>query len=251
MRARRRKARRIRRTVVALTVAVFIAAWLGIFVQMVLGKDPALSAHASTKQVAVSRTTGTTSSSADAAAAARRRAATPARRQWWREVSVHGDTLIRPPGLRLDSGGLGKGLFADLAAETLADRESFAVDCGGDLRLGGTSGAMRNVDVASPFDASTLHCFELSSGGVATSGIGKRSWLDADGAPAHHILDPGTGRPAFTGVVQVTTLAPTALAAETLAKAALLSGPDGARRWLPRGGVLVFEDGSHEVVERC
>jgi FAD:protein FMN transferase len=178
-----------------------------------------------------------------------RRPATPAKSQWWLNVTLQNGTLIRPPGLRLDSGGLGKGLFADLAADTLAGYESFAVDCGGDLRLGGTSGATRNVDVASPFDSSVLHSFQLSSGGVATSGIGKRSWLDSSGAPAHHLLDPGTGRPAFTGIVQATALAPTALAAETLAKAALLSGPDGARRWLPHGGVLVFEDGSHELVE--
>jgi thiamine biosynthesis lipoprotein len=178
-----------------------------------------------------------------------RRPATASSREWWRELQVDGQTLVRPPGLRLDSGGLGKGLFADLAAEMLADRESFAVDCGGDLRLGGTYGGARKVDVASPFDESVLHSFDLSDGGVATSGIGKRSWLDPSGAPAHHLLDPGSGRPAFTGVVQVTALAPTALAAETFAKAALLSGPDGARRWLPHGGVLVLEDGSHELVE--
>jgi hypothetical protein len=40
--------------------------------------------------------------------------------------------------------------------------------------------------------------------GVATSGIGRRSWLDADGRPAHHLLDPSTGSPAFTGIVQET-----------------------------------------------
>jgi thiamine biosynthesis lipoprotein len=178
-----------------------------------------------------------------------RRPATPASDKWWRNVTVEGQTLIRPPGLRLDSGGLGKGLFADLASELLAGQDSYAVDSGGDLRLGGTAGMRRKVDVASPFDSTVLHSFELSDGGVATSGIGKRSWLGPDGAPAHHLLDPGTGRPAFTGVVQATALAPTALAAETLAKAALLSGPAGARRWLPHGGVLVFEDGSHELVE--
>jgi FAD:protein FMN transferase len=178
-----------------------------------------------------------------------RRPAAPAGREWWREVQVEGDVLVRPPGLRLDSGGIAKGLFADLAADTLAGYESFAVDCGGDLRLGGASGAARKVDVASPLADGVLHSFELAEGGVATSGIGKRSWLDPSGAPAHHLLDPGTGRPAFTGVVQATALAPTALAAETLAKAALLSGPEGARRWLPHGGVLVLEDGSHQVVE--
>ena len=83
---------------------------------------------------------------------------------------------------------------------------------------------------------------------MATSGIGRRSWLDACGAPAHHLLNPATGRPAFTGVTQATALAPTALEAEARAKAAVLSGPERAREWLPDGGVVVFDDGSFEVV---
>ncbi|HEY2603596.1 MAG TPA: FAD:protein FMN transferase [Thermoleophilaceae bacterium] len=181
-----------------------------------------------------------------------RRPATPRADEWWRAVRVDqaGLELERPPGLRLDSGGLAKGLFADLAADLLAAHDSFAVDCGGDLRLGGSSGALRAVEVASPFDlGTTIHSFTRASGGVATSGIGRRSWLDASGAPAHHLLDPGSGRPAFTGVVQATALAPTALAAETLAKAAVLSGPADAPGWLPHGGLLVFEDGSHQLVE--
>jgi thiamine biosynthesis lipoprotein len=82
---------------------------------------------------------------------------------------------------------------------------------------------------------------------VATSGIGRRSWIDARGRPAHHILDPATGAPAFTGVVQATAIAPTAVEAEIRAKAALLSGPRGAADWLVHGGVLVFDDGSHRV----
>jgi thiamine biosynthesis lipoprotein len=157
--------------------------------------------------------------------------------------------VTRPPGMRLDSGGLAKGLFADLLAESLAGHATFAVDCAGDLRIGGTSGRERRVEVSSPFDESVIHRFELSGGGVATSGIGRRSWLDANGRPAHHLLDPATGRPAYTGVVQATALAPTALAAEIRAKAALLSGPDDARRWLPDGGVLVADDGSVEAVD--
>jgi thiamine biosynthesis lipoprotein len=102
--------------------------------------------------------------------------------------------------------------------------------------------------VQSPFDARTIHTFQLSNTGVATSGIGRRSWLDEQGQPAHHLLDPASGRPAFTGVVQVTALASSALAAEIKAKAALLSGPERARAWLAQGGVIVFDDGSHEVV---
>ncbi len=94
-----------------------------------------------------------------------------------------------------------------------------------------------------------LHRFRLSTGAVATSGIGRRSWLDPGGRPAHHLLDPATGRPAFTGVVQATALAPTAVEAEWRAKAAVLSGPQTARDWLPHGGVVVLDDRSHFTIE--
>ncbi len=85
----------------------------------------------------------------------------------------------------------------------------------------------------------------METGAVATSGIGRRSWLGPDGRPAHHLLDPATGRPAFTGVVQATALAPTAVEAEWRAKAAVLSGPERAADWLAHGGVVVLDDGSH------
>jgi thiamine biosynthesis lipoprotein len=158
-------------------------------------------------------------------------------------------TVRRPPGLRIDSGGLAKGLFADVLAQALAGHDSFAVNCAGDIALGGSAGAARAVNVDSPFDDATLHTFQLVRGGVATSGIGRRSWIDRSGRPCHHLLDPATGAPAFTGIVQVTALAANALTAETYAKAALLSGPAEAPRWLPAGGVIVLEDGTHIVIE--
>jgi FAD:protein FMN transferase len=152
-------------------------------------------------------------------------------------------TVRRPPGLQLDSGGLAKGVFADALAETLAG--TFAIDCAGDLRVGGLE---RQVHVRGPFDGAILHTFRLADAGAATSGIGRRSWAGPDGRPAHHLLDPATGRPAYTGVVQATALAPTALEAEVRAKAAILAGPDRAIAWLPHGGVVVHDDGTHAVI---
>jgi thiamine biosynthesis lipoprotein len=179
-----------------------------------------------------------------------RRPAQPDPRRAWADIDVdrEGGTVRRPPGLRIDGGGLVKGLVADELAERLAAHPSFGIACAGDLRVGGAAGLPRTVDVESPFDGSRLHAFELADAGVATSGIGRRSWLDAAGRPAHHLLDPATRRPAFTGIVQATAIAPTALEAELRAKCALLSGPAGARAWLRDGGVLVFDDGAHEVV---
>ena len=179
-----------------------------------------------------------------------RTAASPSPAARWREIRLDagGGVLTRPAGVALDGGGLAKGMFADVLGERLAGHASFVVDCGGDLLLGGSAGVARKVRVESPFDGRALHTFELARGGVATSGISKRSWIDAEGRPCHHLLDPASGRPAFTGVVQATALAPSALEAEVKAKAALLSGPRGAGAWLAQGGLVVFDDGSHRLV---
>jgi thiamine biosynthesis lipoprotein len=182
--------------------------------------------------------------------APRRRAARPSRDGSWRRLAFDRSAGVvrRPPGVAIDSGGLAKGLFADVLSGMLDEHAAYAIDCAGDLRLGGAAGLARTVEVQSPFDGAVLHAFALVEGGVATSGIGRRSWIDARGTPAHHLLDPATGRPAFTGVVQATALAPTALEAEIRAKAAVLTGAAGARAWLPDGGVIVADDGGFEVV---
>lgn len=169
----------------------------------------------------------------------------------WQKVAVDrsAGTVTRPPGVRLDSGGIVKGLFGDLLAGVLGGHESFAVDAAGDVRFGGAGSLIRPVQVASPFDESMLHVFELVHGAAATSSIGKRSWLDGHGRPAHHLLDPATGRPAFTGIVQVTALASSAVQAEALSKQALLSGPERAAALLVHGGVIVYDNATFDVTE--
>jgi thiamine biosynthesis lipoprotein len=166
----------------------------------------------------------------------------------WREVRAAGGCVERPTGLRLDSGGIGKGLAADLAADVLRGAPSWVVDCGGDLRLGGTAGIPRPVDVTDPYDPSrVVHRLHVTRGGVATSGVTRRSW-DVAGERRHHLIDPRTGRPAETGVLQVTALAPTALEAEVLAKTALLAGPELAHERLLHGGVIITENGLVTIV---
>jgi thiamine biosynthesis lipoprotein len=172
----------------------------------------------------------------------------PARR--WREIRVDeaAGTIARPTGLRIDSGGLAKGMVADLIADRVQGRRAFAVDCCGDVRIGGTAGQKRVVRVADPFGGEPVHELALSVGALATTGITRRQWVGDDGKQAHHLLDPRSGRPAFTGVTQVTAIAPLGVLAETYAKAALLSGPAGAAAWLPHGGVIVLDDGEVELV---
>lgn len=171
----------------------------------------------------------------------------------WRAVRIdnRAGTITRPPGLRIDTGGTTKGLAADAAARVLAGARRLVIDCGGDLRVAVAPGAAPFVvAVEHPISGERAATLRVARGGVATSGLARRLWRGPDGRPAHHLLDPATGAPAWTGVISATARAPTALEAEALAKAALLGGPAGARRVLARlGGVLVHDDGAVELVE--
>lgn len=163
----------------------------------------------------------------------------------WREIRVlpYLETIIRPPGLEIDSGGLAKGMAADVVARTLEGTSSYCVECAGDLVVGGTAGLEREVSIPTPFAELDPEILLVSNGAVATSGITRRSWRAPGGRLAHHLIDPGRGEPAFTGVLQATALAPTGFEAEVRAKAALLAGPDAAPDYLPHGGILMLDSG--------
>jgi FAD:protein FMN transferase len=163
----------------------------------------------------------------------------------WKRIHVDADEHIvcLPRGVRLDLGGSAKGMAVDLAAQMLATHPAFAIDAGGDIRLGGTYATPRTVEIAHPLRDQPAHHVTLTAGAVATSGLRTRVWRTQDGY-AHHLIDPARGVPAWTGVIQATALAPTALEAETLAKMALLSGPLAGRAVLERyGGALILDSG--------
>ena len=185
-------------------------------------------------------------------AAPPRRPARPDPAAAWRSVAVddRAGVIRRPPGLKLDLGGSAKGWAADLIADRLARHGRCAVDCGGDLRVVAGRGAPWVVHVRHPLTGGVAHTLRVRAGGGATSGIDARLWARPGGDFAHHLIDPATRAPAWTGLIAATALAPTALEAEALAKAALLSGPGAGRRLLSAryGGVLVHDDGAVEAV---
>lgn len=189
------------------------------------------------------------------AAAPERRPAAPDPAARWRRFAVDEERgeAIRPPRLRFDSGGIGKGLAADLIAASLQGYSRFVVDCGGDIRVGGRDASRqpRTIAVEHPLGGGRPYVVSLRSGGIATSGLDVRIWRREDGGFAHHLLDPSTGRPAWTGLVGATALGASAVEAETLSKAALLAGPACARGLLAaRGGLLVHDSGRVEPVGR-
>jgi FAD:protein FMN transferase len=187
------------------------------------------------------------------AAAPPRAPARPDPRKRWSRISVDDGvgTVSRPPGVMVDTGGTGKGLCADAVAWRLRDYARFVVDCGGDIAVGGVGAQLKPFAIAveHPLTGEPIGSVPVSRGGIATSGLNIRIWRRPGGGFAHHLLDPGTGAPVWTGLVGVTALGESALEAETLSKLALLLGPEGAREVLAhRGGLIVHDSGEVEAL---
>lgn len=182
-----------------------------------------------------------------------RRPAQPHPAGLWRTIRVddQAGTITRPPGVMIDTGGTGKGLCADAVALRLAGYTRFAVDCGGDVAIGGIGAQLHpyEVEIEHPLTLTPIGALAVDRGGIATSGINVRIWRRPDGGYAHHLLDPSSGQPVWSGLIGATALGDGALEAETLSKLALLLGPEGARDVLAaRGGVIVHDDGSVETI---
>jgi thiamine biosynthesis lipoprotein len=187
------------------------------------------------------------------ASAPTRRPAKPRTTAQWKQILVEDDAgrVARPAGVMIDTGGTGKGLCADAVAHRLAGYTRFVVDCGGDLAVGGVGAQIEpyEIEVEHPLTGETIRTLRIASGGIATSGLNVRVWRTPGDGFAHHLLDPVTGLPAWTGLVGATALGSSALEAETLSKMALLLGPIGARRVLAEhGGVIVRDDGEVETI---
>ncbi len=140
-------------------------------------------------------------------------------------------TVRRPPGLRFDLGGVGKGWIADRALDGLATWVSAVIDADGDMAVRCAPGCFWEVGIDDPrAPDGLLAVLRLSPSqsigerwGVATSGTSVHRWNVA-GEDRHHIIDPRTRKPAVTDVVQATVVAGSALLAEALAKAVVIAG---------------------------
>lgn len=159
-------------------------------------------------------------------------------------------TVTVPRGVHLDAGGIGKGFAADLVAEELLGMgvDGACVNVGGDLRVVGDSpdGLGWTIDVEHPLTGDSIEHVHCNDGAVVTTCRTRRVW-GPEGDRRHHLVDPGTGRSADSGLAGVTIVAGRAWWAEVLAKAAFVAGPDdGARLVADHGasGFFVSDDGT-------
>ncbi|MFI5283445.1 MAG: FAD:protein FMN transferase [Candidatus Dormibacterales bacterium] len=117
-------------------------------------------------------------------------------------------------GTGLDLGGVAKGWMADLLIDRLGPNS--VANLGGDLRAAGSGpqGDGWPIGVGG-------RILLLRDCGAATSSVRRRRW-----GVVHHLIDPRTGRPAQSGLEEVSVVAVDAFHAEVHAKTALLLGPD-------------------------
>ncbi len=186
----------------------------------------------------------------------------PTAGSWSLERSDRGALVRRPTGLRFDLDGIAKGWLADRAIGRLRYGRTAVVDADGDLAVRLSPGATWDIGIADTIDLDqTIAVLRLDSAsrfegaefGVATSGTSVHRWAshtDLDptdsGRPTHHLIDPRTGLPAITDIVQATVVARSARVAEAFAKAAVILGSAEALRSLDRppidGLLLLTED---------
>jgi FAD:protein FMN transferase len=183
----------------------------------------------------------------------------PAPAPGWRlvELDAKRQTVRVPAGVLLDLGATAKALAADRAAS----RAAAAVGCGvlvnlgGDIALAGhaPAGGWR-VEVSDELPAGEAEgagarrargqVVSIDSGGLATSCTASRGWRRGD-ERLHHIVVPGTGRPADGCWRTVSVAAATCVGANTASTAAIIRG-EPAARWLDEQGLparLVRTDG--------
>jgi thiamine biosynthesis lipoprotein len=170
------------------------------------------------------------------------------------EVDTSIDLVRLPPGVQVDPGGIGKGLAADLVATAAVDlgADGAMVSLGGDLRVAG-SPPQEGWEIELDHHLVAPARINLLDGAIATSSTLRRRWSTTEG-PAHHVIDPRTGRPSTGPLVACSVLAAEAWWAEALATCLLVGwGEPGSEPELldlldDAGALLTFADGRQRTV---
>ncbi|MDA0214891.1 MAG: FAD:protein FMN transferase [Planctomycetota bacterium] len=153
----------------------------------------------------------------------------------WDEITVdpcenHRDSTIRflRSGIRLDFGGIGKGIAAQAALDTLRSLGTSVAMCSlaGDIACGdaptGSDGWL--IDVESGIEGVPSCRLVLHNQCVSTSGD-ESQHLDTNGIRYSHVLDPRTGA-AVTRRIAATVVCRDGAIADALATALCVGGPE-------------------------
>lgn len=170
----------------------------------------------------------------------------------WRGIQV--SPLLRsvrlPEGVKLDFGGIAKGMAVDAALVALQQVgiERALVNAGGDLAVLGSPPMLEDWPIAVPVKEES-RTIPLRSGAMATSGTARRHWTQG-GVARHHLLDPRSGLSAASDLWMVTVAASRCEQAEVAAKVAFVLGMERGKAFLQQhqlSGLLMDRDGHWEA----
>lgn len=135
-------------------------------------------------------------------------------------------------GMAVNLGAIAKGYIADEVMAVLKSEgvKHAIVNLGGNvLVMGGKAdNSDFGVGVEDPRNPGNgyLGVLSIKDGSVVTSGDYQRYFVDAAGNKYHHILDPFTGYPANSGLIQVTVVTNASIDADSLSTTLFLLGLD-------------------------
>ena len=167
------------------------------------------------------------------------------------------------PGMRVDFGGIGKGLALDRAAGILRQNgvSRARLHSGtSTIVVLGTPPASKTwgVEITWPFEdpekkRPPVAEVEIAPGeSLSTSGASER-YVEMDGKRYAHIFDPRTGRPVDTNIRSATAIAPTGAESDALSTAFFILGEDAVRAYCAkhpavRALLVVEREGRLDIV---
>lgn len=171
----------------------------------------------------------------------------------WRSVIINrteGSVRLLRPKMEIDLAGLAKGYIVDRITAFLMKKgiKSALINAGGDIYCLGRrpGGGGWRVGVEHPRrEGEVLMVLELRDRAVASSGD-YRNYFIRRRKRYSHIIDPRTGRPARSGVVETTILASDCLTADALATAVFVLGAEKGMELLNNmpdlEGIIITEE---------
>lgn len=130
-------------------------------------------------------------------------------------------------GMRLGLGGIVKGYTMDKAVTVLKKHgvTDFIVKSGGEIYVSGNpGGGYRRVGIPDPRSKKNYALIDVRDRALNTSSDNERFFIEGN-VRYHHIIDPGSGRPA-RDVRSVSVISVDATSADALSTAIFVMGPD-------------------------
>lgn len=154
----------------------------------------------------------------------------------YKKITVNGDKVQVPNGLKLDLGAVAKGYAADKSREILSKSgvKSAILNLGGTVLAYGKkpNGENWKVGITDPENNENyMGVLECADKTVVTSGNYER-YFESGGKRYCHIINPKTGYPADNGVTSVTVISPDGTKNDALSTALFVMGAQNASEFI-------------------